>query len=564
MKIKWKIALTSFTLILILTVSILFTTQGRMGDLFSQETRKELENYSSIGAAQLDTYYPGQWSLKDGVLYKGSEKINENYDFVDDFTDGTQILATLFAADTRVSTSIRGEDGERVVGTKASEEVVQKVLVEGEVYSGNADILGTSSQTYYVPIRNGANEVIGMWFVGVYTDVKNEALTTIMYFIVGLALLFLALGFIFSYILGKNIAKGVGYSQNHLKEMEEGNFRFDIPEKLLGKKDEVGDMARSSSHMKEKIAAIIKGVQKESKALKDIGIQSAQRTETIHYNIQDISATTEELSASMQETSAASEEMTASADEVMNLVENMQEKTVRGSAFSEDIKSRAEKLREAAVSSQKSAKDIYEETNQNLRESIRKTSAINEIKELSQAILAITSQTNLLALNASIEAARAGEAGRGFAVVADEIRVLAENSKEAVSKINDITYNVSDAVSGVVKDAEKLLAFMDNNVIGDYEMLVNTSERYNEDANKVKGMVQEISEMADTLLGSMEQIRSAIMDVTRAASEGAEGSSQIAQKISDIAIQTNDIVSLSSESRSSAEKMDDSMGFFQI
>ncbi|MBO1265392.1 methyl-accepting chemotaxis protein [Proteiniclasticum sp. SCR006] len=564
MKIKWKIALTSFTLILILTVSILWTTQGRMGDLFSQETRKELENYSKIGATQLDSYYPGQWSLKDGVLYKGNAKINENYDFVDDFTNGTQILATLFAVDTRVSTSIRGEDTKRVVGTKASEEVVQKVLVEGEVYSGHADILGTSSQTYYVPIRNGANEVIGMWFVGVYTDVKNEALTTIMYFILGLALLFLVLGFVFSYMLGKNIARGVGYSQNHLKEMEQGNFRFDIPENLLKKKDEVGDMARSSSHMKEKIAGIIKGIQKESKALKGIGVQSAERTEMIHYNIQDISATTEELSASMEETSAASEEMTASADEVMNLVENMQDKTVRGSAFSEDIKSRAEKLREAAVSSQKNAKDIYEETNQNLRESIRKTSAINEIKELSQTILAITSQTNLLALNASIEAARAGEAGRGFAVVADEIRVLAENSKEAVSKINDITYNVSDAVSGVVRDAERLLAFMDNNVIGDYEMLVTTSEQYNEDANKVKNMVHEISEIADILLGSMEQIRSAIMDVTRAASEGAEGSSQIAQKISDIAIQTNDIVSLSLESRGSAEKMDESIGFFQI
>ena len=237
MKIKWKIALTAFTLILILTVSILWTTQGRMGDLFSQETRKELENYSSIGAAQLDSFYPGQWSLKDGVLYKGSAKINENYDFVDGFTNGTQILATLFASDTRVSTSIRGEDGERVVGTQASEEVVQKVLVEGEVYSGHADILGTSSQTYYVPIRNGANEVIGMWFVGVYTDVKNEALTTIMYFILGLALLFLVLGFVFSYMLGKNIARGVGYSQNHLKEMEERNFRFDIPEKLERKKE---------------------------------------------------------------------------------------------------------------------------------------------------------------------------------------------------------------------------------------------------------------------------------------------------------------------------------------
>lgn len=564
MKIKWKIALTSFTLVLVLTTSILWTTQSRMGTLFDQETQKELANYSNIGLTQLDTYYPGEWSVKDGVLYKGKISFNENYEFVDDFTKDTQILATLFAEETAISSNAKADNGERLVGTKASEEVVKQVFSEGTAYTGGTTIVGTPAQTSYAPLLNKEGDTVGMWFVGVYTDVKNEGLKDIMYFIIGLAFLFLVLGFVFSYILGKNIAKGVGHSQNHLKEMEEGNFMFDISSKLLMRKDEIGDMAKSSGNMKDKIADIIKGIQKESRALKDIGVKSAQSTETIHYNIQDISATTEELSASMEETSAASQEMTASADEVMNLVENMQEKTEQGNAFSNDIKGRAEKLKVAAVSSQKNAKNIYEETNLNLRESIKKTSAINEIKELSQTILAITSQTNLLALNASIEAARAGEAGRGFAVVADEIRVLAENSKEAVSKINDITLNVSDAVSGVVKDAEKLLAFMDNNVIEDYEMLVTTSERYDDDANKVKSIVHEIGDMADTLLSSMEQIRSAIMDVSRAATEGAEGSSQIAQKISDIAIQTNDIVSMSTESRNSAEMMDESMGFFRI
>lgn len=248
----------------------------------------------------------------------------------------------------------------------------------------------------------------------------------------------------------------------------------------------------------------------------------------------------------------------------MNLVESIKEKTDHGSELSKDIKTRAEHLKDDAAKSENDAKAIYEETNINLRESIRKTSAINDIKELSQAILAITSQTNLLALNASIEAARAGEAGRGFAVVADEIRVLADSSKEAVSKINEITVNVSEAVSGVVKDAEKLLTFMDDKVIHDYEMLVTTSKRYNEDADQVRGLVSEIDEMSDTLYSSMEQIRSAIMDISQAASEGAEGSSQIAQKISDIALQTNDIVSLSEKSSRSADEMDRKIGFFRI
>lgn len=58
----------------------------------------------------------------------------------------------------------------------------------------------------------------------------------------------------------------------------------------------------------------------------------------------------------------------------------------------------------------------------------------------------ITHQTNLLALNASIEAARAGEAGRGFAVVADEISKLADQSSQAVGRIQTVVEAVNKAV----------------------------------------------------------------------------------------------------------------------
>lgn len=71
------------------------------------------------------------------------------------------------------------------------------------------------------------------------------------------------------------------------------------------------------------------------------------------------------------------------------------------------------------------------------QQTLRTSETIQEISQVTEFISNIAKQTNLLALNASIEAARAGEHGKGFAVVADEIRKLAEQSGEAVAKINN-------------------------------------------------------------------------------------------------------------------------------
>ena len=65
-----------------------------------------------------------------------------------------------------------------------------------------------------------------------------------------------------------------------------------------------------------------------------------------------------------------------------------------------------------------------------------------EIGGVINLINSIAERTHILALNASMHAASAGEAGRGFAVVANEVQRLAENAREATSKISALVSNI--------------------------------------------------------------------------------------------------------------------------
>lgn len=118
----------------------------------------------------------------------------------------------------------------------------------------------------------------------------------------------------------------------------------------------------------------------------------------------------------------------------------------------------------------------------------------------------IAEQTNMLALNAAVEAARAGEHGKGFAVVAGEIRKLADESKQAITKITSLTSNIqyttnstvmateegSKEIESVVKDINAV-SLSSENLLNQIKEILESLDTLNQNAKKQNDIIERLN-----------------------------------------------------------------------
>lgn len=289
------------------------------------------------------------------------------------------------------------------------------------------------------------------------------------------------------------------------------------------REDEIGEVSKGVNKFIETLQAIIAEIAGNVDTLDKVVTNVAGCVSGSNDNANDIMAIMQELSASMEELTDRSNVVADNTSSVEEHVKEVAENTKAASDYAKEMRKRAMELEDLARTNTQNTSMVVSEITERLELAVKNSQSVEQVKKLTDDILNISDQTNLLSLNASIEAARAGEVGKGFSVVADEIRKLADSSKETANDIQKINEMVISAVNELAEEAAKLMDYMNQSVMKDYDAFVASGVKYREDAVHIDSSMNQCADNAAKVLTNIVEITESVGGMNEAIEESAKG-----------------------------------------
>ncbi len=519
------------------------------------ENELETSTYARLRACAISVQKYFEWDIREEIL----EKDDVSYEFIDSLQKD-EIELTFFEGDTRFITSIKDKSGNRVEGTKASEEVWNIVKTGKDYQSDGIDISGVKYYVYYTPVCTDDGKVIGMAFAGEKEAIVNDARNNLMISFVKIALVLTVVYLIILIWLARVIRKPLAKTAADIENIANGNISNEISGS--SKIAETDKLITASRILKEKLNDIVSGVnehvlnlQQDTASLKERADFCNDGTKQISQAMEELSVTAVTLAENVQDVNAKSLEMGNAITDIDGDVQVLSDNSNHMDKANED----AAKSIETVLDSSNRSSAIVEKITNQIEETNQAISSINEAVDL---IMDITGQTSLLSLNASIEAARAGQAGRGFAVVADEIKKLSEQSAQGADAIKQVADNIfekSNESVALVNEVRELIGKEQEDISVTKESFEILSKTINDNLVAVS-RISEKTKQLDTI---KQAIIGNINDLSAISEENAASNQEVSANITNIAESIDEMNTATGHVRQISGKLAELMEYFK-
>ena len=566
LKLRGKLICIILFPVLLLGVAVMQLSKVTISNVLEDKLNTSLRATAVSVSSTLMHAGEGDFRINDaGELAKGEHSISTHMELVDSIKEASDVEVSVFYGDTRYMTTLKDETGNRIVGEKASQEVVDKVLKSGESYfSESTELGGKAYLAYYMPLYNeGKSTPVGMVFTGISRTHVDEGGKIISYnistIIFGVILFAVTAGFLIVSNMTKALNKGIVA----LEELSEGNLNVEVAEKMLKRPDEIGNIGRAIVKLKEDLLGIVTEIKNQCVTMDDLANQLKLQTRETVDSINQVENAVGEIAEGAGNQAEETQNATDNVVTIGNMISGNLEDT-------EALNENATRMQSAGQSAQETFNELNK-TNQKVMQSIAKiheqTNTTNEsaqkIQEATAIITAIADETNLLALNASIEAARAGEQGRGFAVVAAQIQKLAEQCNESALQISEIAELLLADSTEAVETMQYVRDIVQQQDVDMQETNVKISEVL-QGIEDSFAMVHKVTKQTEQMDEARINVIDIVQSLTAISEENAAGTEETLASISLVNDVVKGISRQSAVLKAIAAEINKKLGVFQV
>lgn len=523
--LMWRLILIAVIPTLLAGVMAIIFGMMSLTDSLEEQIYEELKTVTYTVGGMLDEVDDGAYIEKSGVVSKGKFQLTDNVDFLDRIKEANDLEVTVFYGDTRILTTILDDNGERVIGTKATDDIIDKVLNNEQDYKGSVKLFGDKYLGYYTPLRDKNGNPAGMIFAGKHLNSVQKAIwTNTIKSGVGIGIiLILVIVVIILFVL--KIKRRIGFVNQYLEEIAKGNLAAELNDKVLKDKTEIGSMGDTAVILNRELKNILGDMVAAFENMRETSHKLESMADITNRSTDEVTKAVEEIATGAMSQAEETQQATDNVIDMGNQIENIATKLKMLTNNSAEMN----KNDEEASGIIKELNGSNAKTMEAIDRIAKQTNITNEcVQQISQTMEIITNiaeQTNLLALNASIEAARAGENGKGFAVVASEIQKLAEQSNDAAGEIQGI-------IGELLMDSEKTVQIMQdvNTLVGEQSRKLKQTKSKFEDVSKgirsSMSDIKDIEKKAEVLNHARGEIIETIQSLSAISEENAAASQE--------------------------------------
>ena len=541
---------------------MLTTVRSSMMD----EIEEGLKGTAAATLAAYDQNTGDYMESSNGDIWKGSYNISRSESLVDRIRDNTGMDVTFFYGDRRIMTSALDSNGDRILNSPAGDRIVEKVLQNGEEYFSSAVSLdGVMNYGYFMRVyQNGSeDEIIGMVFVGTNKEQK-DAVVNGMIFSIGAAvcvamILCIGVGLKLATSISRNIKKSIGI----MGKVAEGDLTVWVDDKMLKRKDEIGDLSRVTVKLKDTLKGILKGISQNSESLLEASRALGNAADTTNGTMNEVQNAVSQVVANSTEQSknseSTSENMRIMGEHITETSTEVDTLNVHADSMQKSSKKTADTLAQLCNINEEVERIIGE-----VKEQTDRTNAsIQKINAAMEFITSIAEETNLLSLNASIEAARAGESGRGFAVVADQIKKLAEQSNQSGREIEETTKALMEDSAREVEIMQRMQEIITEQSGSMQETRTNVSEVLKEIEDSMQSILQ-IRESTGRLAESRGEVMEAVEQLSQIAHDNVDSTQQTYTETQEVLDTFRQVYDSAEQLKKIADELAESMQYFKM